>query len=121
MIVNGTNIIAGTAMGSYFVSTNNGESWLGVSLAQPAPAALAACNGDLFAGTFGHGVLRSTDNGITWTEFNIGLANLNVQTLAISGTNIFAGTFGGGVYLTCLLYTSPSPRDRTRSRMPSSA
>ena len=29
----------------------------------------------------------------------------------------------GGSYLcnTCLLYTSPSPRDRTRSRMPSSA
>ena len=26
-----------------------------------------------------------------------------------------------GLYLTCLLYTSPSPRDRTRSRMPSSA
>ena len=25
------------------------------------------------------------------------------------------------VYITCLLYTSPSPRDRTRSRMPSSA
>ena len=24
-------------------------------------------------------------------------------------------------YITCLLYTSPSPRDRTRSRMPSSA
>ena len=28
--------------------------------------------------------------------------------------------FGGHSY-TCLLYTSPSPRDRTRSRMPSSA
>ena len=27
---------------------------------------------------------------------------------------------GGDAY-TCLLYTSPSPRDRTRSRMPSSA
>ena len=26
-----------------------------------------------------------------------------------------------GIYETCLLYTSPSPRDRTRSRMPSSA
>ena len=24
-------------------------------------------------------------------------------------------------YMPCLLYTSPSPRDRTRSRMPSSA
>ena len=29
--------------------------------------------------------------------------------------------FPKAVYLTCLLYTSPSPRDRTRSRMPSSA
>ena len=26
-----------------------------------------------------------------------------------------------GNFLSCLLYTSPSPRDRTRSRMPSSA
>ena len=26
-----------------------------------------------------------------------------------------------GVMMICLLYTSPSPRDRTRSRMPSSA
>ena len=26
-----------------------------------------------------------------------------------------------GGYISCLLYTSPSPRDRTRSRMPSSA
>ena len=26
-----------------------------------------------------------------------------------------------GGYCACLLYTSPSPRDRTRSRMPSSA
>ena len=27
----------------------------------------------------------------------------------------------GTAYIFCLLYTSPSPRDRTRSRMPSSA
>ena len=26
-----------------------------------------------------------------------------------------------GVYVTCLLYTSPSPRDKRQSRMPSSA
>ena len=30
-------------------------------------------------------------------------------------------SFGPGLYVLCLLYTSPSPRDRTRSRMPSSA
>ena len=36
-----------------------------------------------------------------------------------SGSFIFLGPSGVGK--TCLLYTSPSPRDRTRSRMPSSA
>ena len=31
------------------------------------------------------------------------------------------GGIAVGMHFTCLLYTSPSPRDRTRSRMPSSA
>ena len=30
-------------------------------------------------------------------------------------------SLASGSFKTCLLYTSPSPRDRTRSRMPSSA
>ena len=34
-------------------------------------------------------------------------------------TNAHIGNYG--TKNTCLLYTSPSPRDRTRSRMPSSA
>ena len=36
-----------------------------------------------------------------------------------AGGNSFA--VKSGYYWACLLYTSPSPRDRTRSRMPSSA
>ena len=43
---------------------------------------------------------------------------------AIIGGGIFeqpARTMGLESFFTCLLYTSPSPRDRTRSRMPSSA
>ena len=39
-----------------------------------------------------------------------------LQTLADADL-FLASACGGG----CLLYTSPSPRDRTRSRMPSSA
>ena len=31
------------------------------------------------------------------------------------------GRYAEGLPFNCLLYTSPSPRDRTRSRMPSSA
>ena len=56
---------------------------------------------------------------------------LDSGTITVTN-NIFSGNsdvWGGGIttYLrsegtiTCLLYTSPSPRDRTRSRMPSSA
>ena len=33
----------------------------------------------------------------------------------------FIGVLGVGILYTCLLYTSPSPRDRQKSRMPSSA
>ena len=45
--------------------------------------------------------------------------------IAISGSLTVTGStsvseFSGSIF-TCLLYTSPSPRDRTRSRMPSSA
>ena len=36
-------------------------------------------------------------------------------------SRIIAEEFSNAQVNTCLLYTSPSPRDRTRSRMPSSA
>ena len=39
-----------------------------------------------------------------------------VAFVAVNG-----GMASGGVTRTCLLYTSPSPRDRQKSRMPSSA
>ena len=40
--------------------------------------------------------------------------------LALSGFGCDANKMGNAVYV-CLLYTSPSPRDRQKSRMPSSA
>ena len=45
----------------------------------------------------------------------------------VRDTDVFARPNGGQIYVeigkknTCLLYTSPSPRDRQKSRMPSSA
>ena len=58
--------------------------------------------------------------------WNVNEANKLVGTLAervyssrLLGANTNLVLHGGGN--TCLLYTSPSPRDRTRSRMPSSA
>ena len=47
----------------------------------------------------------------------------NLEALVVDGgAAALRGSYTGYVRQgTCLLYTSPSPRDRTRSRMPSSA
>ena len=67
-----------------------------------------------------------------------GAASITAQKQAINDLNVFPvpdGDTGTNMSMTistavtelrkaaptCLLYTSPSPRDRTRSRMPSSA
>ena len=49
----------------------------------------------------------------------ISLATVDFGDIPITFENAPEGT--GAFYSPCLLYTSPSPRDRTRSRMPSSA
>ena len=43
------------------------------------------------------------------------------STATITGTPLDAHVDAGGTAITCLLYTSPSPRDLSTSRMPSSA
>ena len=73
--------------------------------------------------------------GISFTFFLLGLGFTALGRF-FSGNRIWFARFGGilmilfGLYQLgifgrsdkiCLLYTSPSPRDRTRSRMPSSA
>ena len=45
----------------------------------------------------------------------------NVLLPALAGGRVDDSLVERGQFLFCLLYTSPSPRDRTRSRMPSSA
>ena len=74
-------------------------------------------------------LIRFNTSGIwqsAWRTEDSGSAD--GRALALDSNNVtyvtgsFTGTvkFGSNTY-TCLLYTSPSPRDRTRSRMPSSA
>ena len=67
--------------------------------------------------------IGDTNTYILTATFNTKGANSRILVL----TNLLYGASGdnlgfhGGITMTCLLYTSPSPRDRTRSRMPSSA
>ena len=70
----------------------------------------------------------------SWHPFGRNVSETSQVTLHMTAAYMYSAfNFGSSLYdftilfplvvgsLTCLLYTSPSPRDRTRSRMPSSA
>ena len=68
-----------------------------------------------------------SSNSLTYSGIYNALTEFNETNVFSIGENITKSvdpTYGSiqGIYTNdCLLYTSPSPRDRTRSRMPSSA
>ena len=75
-------------------------------------------------------VIRELDYNIGRLMDSLKELNIDENTLVIflsdNGANHGGNTGGlrgkkGVTFDGCLLYTSPSPRDRTRSRMPSSA
>jgi len=52
----------------------------------------------LFAGSYGRGVLRSTDSGLTWELFYDGLLTTIIRSLVVDNQDhVFVGTFGGSV------------------------
>jgi ligand-binding sensor domain-containing protein len=56
-------------------------------------------NEHIFAGTYGSGIFRSTNNGDTWVETPFGLTHRFIFALAIHQRgDIFVGTNGGGVF-----------------------
>jgi hypothetical protein len=53
----------------------------------------------LFCGTTDYGVIKSTDNGVSWASAgNGGLTNVNISSLLVNGTVLLAGTNGSGVF-----------------------
>ena len=55
--------------------------------------ALAVSGTNLIVGN-SHGILLSTNNGMSWRAVHLGLTDTIVTSFAVSGTKIFAGTFG---------------------------
>ncbi len=85
-------IANGLSTGATFTSWNNGVSWAAPATPYYGFLFCLALNGtDILAGTW-YGVIKSSDNGSTWTTLANGLpSNAGVAGLAISGTKIFAG------------------------------
>ena len=61
---------------------------------------------------------RDSKAGFSFIELNDGSSQGNIQIVAPGELTNYESDVKA---LTCLLYTSPSPRDATLSRMPSSA
>ncbi len=96
------SLYAGTEQG-LFVTADNGANWQNLGLINNDVRSIIISrtnteSSEMYAATWGSGVLKSVDNGANWTEVNNGLSNKSVQTL-LFGTSgeIYAGTFGGGI------------------------
>ena len=88
------------------------------------PSATLVGHGSIKANVNNRGTIKVQKSGLT-IDGTLNLAG----TIAVDASMIEPGksvvlikaTKVVGQFANCLLYTSPSPRDRTRSRMPSSA
>ena len=89
-------VFAATDMG---VFVYNGSTWTITSLGTMDVHALTVSGSSIYAGTWGSGIFKSENEGLTWTEVNNGLNHFTtIQALTSKGTMIFAGTVGGGVF-----------------------
>ena len=96
IVIDGTNIFAGTAQNGVYLTNSNCSTWTSVNngLTNTFVKALAISGTNIFAGTNG-GLFLSNNNGNNWTPVSNGLSDTTVLSLAVSGTNIFAGTNDG--------------------------
>ena len=74
-----------------------------------------------FDPAYGYGTSVIVNSNPTNTWSSIGSTSLSNATTTVSNTGVSSTGATNYVIDSCLLYTSPSPRDATLSRMPSSA
>ena len=71
------------------------------------------------------GQVMQATHGHCLGDDHIRVEGLSIDTRGLARGDAFIAIHGpnhdGHAFVACLLYTSPSPRDRQRSRMPSSA
>ena len=64
--------------------------------------------------------MHTLDENGNITHYDVLFSDRLVKNVSVENLEVLVREYHEH-YINCLLYTSPSPRDRTRSRMPSSA
>ena len=80
------NRIFVTAPSNVFYSDNNGQSWMGSSSSVGYGAAISTSNGIIIVAT-NTGIMRSVDNGLTYTISNSGISGTNPNMISIYTLN----------------------------------
>ncbi|MEJ2635774.1 MAG: T9SS type A sorting domain-containing protein [Calditrichia bacterium] len=103
LIVHDGDLYAATP-GQIFKSTDMGDTWQATP-EQPNSTAdftkLFSHGKDIYLGTSGAGVYRSSDGGQTWTDLSGGLSGFaaRISAFTVFGDSLYAGTDGSGVYV----------------------
>lgn len=107
-LANPAIMYAGCDSGHIYKSTDAGNNWsllanLGIPNSVREILIHPVLDSIMFAATFGSGIFISTDRGVSWTPFNSGLTDLEVEAL-ISDKNepltLWAGSGSRGVFKT---------------------
>jgi hypothetical protein len=91
-----------------FYTQNAGAQWIETNSPGGHITTIAVSDSNIFVGTAGNGIFRSSNNGKDWTAIDSGLTDTDVFSLEVSDSNIFAGT-GKGVFLSANNGTSWEP------------
>ena len=91
-------IFVGTERGVY-ISEDNGTTWKQTNFTEGDVRCLAYYKNEIYAGTWGNGLYKSTDDGITWHKVENSIPKASVVGLAVDKKgNLFIGTFDVGLY-----------------------
>jgi len=110
-------LFAGTSQGSVggvYISSDNGNNWT-LSLNDAWINSFLTLGSNIFAGSVGNGVWRSTNYGNTWTQINDGLGSgaYNVLSLGADDQYLFAGTVSSSIWRRPLSQVVTNTEDET--------
>ncbi len=98
----GGYLFAGTSQGSIggvYISSDNGNNWT-LSLNDAWISSFLTLGSNIFAGSVGNGVWRSTNYGNNWSQINDGLGSgaYNVLSIGADDQYLFAGTVSSSIW-----------------------
>jgi ligand-binding sensor domain-containing protein len=92
-----TSLLVGTSDAGLYLSMDSGSNYAQV-LGDLQFTSILVSGKYVFAASNWRGVFLSTNNGTTWAEFNDGLMDSAIYSLAVNDSFLFAGTDTTGVW-----------------------